>query len=331
MKLHRRLTQRRLFIEGGGRPFIKSRRRLFYLTHITHICQEKAVCWGRLFIERGGHVSREEADHWGGEEAICWGRPFIGGGHSLREAIHQGRMETVCWRQEEAALPNTHNTQKDIHQEEAIVEKGHSLRGGHSLREGAIHWGREEAICWGRESIHWGRGETICWGRGKAVHRGRGETIHWRQEEAVWRVETVCWGQEEAHRRRLFIGRRPFIRRRLFVERAHSLRANSLREKAVHWGREGQGQDHLLREEAVHWRPFTEGGRRPFIEAGGNICQETWLFVVLVGRKNNELLHWEIHDCMMSEFEWTSWIVTHKSQLGDCVWLFLNCLNCLMS
>jgi len=62
MKLHRKLTQRP-FIEERGRPFIKSRRRLFYLTHITHICQEKAVCRERLFIERGGHASREDADH----------------------------------------------------------------------------------------------------------------------------------------------------------------------------------------------------------------------------------------------------------------------------
>jgi len=58
------------------------------------------------------------------------------------------------------------------------------------------------------------------------------------------------------------------------------------------------------REEAVCQRPFTkgrrrpfmEGGRRPFIKAGGNIHQETWLFIVVVGRKNNELLHWEIQD-----------------------------------
>jgi len=41
---------------------------------------------------------------------------------------------------------------------------------------------------------------------------------------------------------------------------------------------------------------FSEGGRRLFIEAGGNIHRETWLFIVVVGRKNNELPHWEIQD-----------------------------------
>jgi len=79
VKLHRRLTQRRLFIEEGGRPFIKSRRRLFYLTHITHICREKAVCRERPFIE-------EEAVHRERRPIIEGGRrPSVEGGHSSRE------------------------------------------------------------------------------------------------------------------------------------------------------------------------------------------------------------------------------------------------------
>jgi len=305
MKLHRRLTQRRLFIEEGGRPFIKSRRRLFYLTHITPICREKAVCWERPFVERGGHATREEADHQGREEAVCQGRLFIEGG--WRQFV-EGRRRLLYL---------THITHR-----RTFVGRRLFVEKGCSSREGAIHQGREEAVHWGRETIHQGRGETICQGRGKTVHWGRGQTVHQRQEETVHQEEAVCWES-------------PFIES-LFIERE----GHSSREGGGHLSREGGG--HLSREGGT--------GRRPFIKRRG--CSSKAIHqgreaihwgreeeAIHWGRGEYSLLWWEErtvifhvgkfkiqHGCMMLEFEWTSWIVAHGSRLGNCVWLFLNCL-----
>jgi len=48
----------RLFVEGGWRQFVKGRRRLLYLTHITH---RRTFVGRRLFVEKTSARGKGEA------------------------------------------------------------------------------------------------------------------------------------------------------------------------------------------------------------------------------------------------------------------------------
>ena len=120
---------------------------------------EEAIEWVYLSYRRGpggGSLSMEETDHWGRrqcslrKETVHWAQrsfidviPVIEGGHqSFRE-------KTICWGRRSA--------------------EGGSL----SLREGAIHQGREEAFCQGGYSLPNTWEDTLHWERRPPVEGGR--------------------------------------------------------------------------------------------------------------------------------------------------------------